>query len=257
MTENKFRENEGEEQSASGQKNIKCSVRKTKSLRARYAYGVVFLLMNIIAWLFRDYGEIFLPMLPYSKACGAEERECNHTMGVLRVSLGCFIIFFLMFLSTCNTRKLDEARNAWHSGWWAVKFVLLLISLVIPFFIPSDYIQLYGELARVGAGIFLILQLISVIELSRGGITIGCLMTEINQAAQSGYLCRYCFTYPLSVALWSCTYFMHRKHRVLSTFSSSPERVFFLRQLLHFVVSDVSDDVRRTAVLALGVCFVF
>ncbi|GFP94454.1 serine incorporator 3 [Phtheirospermum japonicum] len=85
-------------------------------------------------------------------------------MGVLRVSLGCFIFFFLMFLSTCNTRKLDEARNAWHSGWWAMKFVLLLISLVIPFFIPSDYIQLYGELARVGAGIFLIFQLISVIE---------------------------------------------------------------------------------------------
>ncbi|KAL3620073.1 hypothetical protein CASFOL_034985 [Castilleja foliolosa] len=107
MTETELRQNEGEEQSAPGQKNIKCSIRKKKSLRARYAYGVVFLLTNIIAWLFRDYGEKILPMLPYSKACGAEERECYHTM---------------------------------------------------------DYVQLYGELARVGAGIFLILQLISVIE---------------------------------------------------------------------------------------------
>lgn len=69
-----------------------------------------------------------------------------------------------MFVMTCNTRKLHEVRNAWHSGWWALKFILLLISFVIPFFIPTDYIQLYGELARVGAGVFLILQLISVIE---------------------------------------------------------------------------------------------
>ncbi|KAL3828338.1 hypothetical protein ACJIZ3_017140 [Penstemon smallii] len=153
-----------EEMPASEQKSVKCSIRKKKSLRARYAYGVIFLLTNIIAWLFRDYGEKILPMLPYSKACGAEEEECYHTMGVLRVSLGCFIFFFLMFLSTCYTKKLNEVRNAWHSGWWAMKLVMLLISFVIPFFIPTDYVQIYGELARVGAGVFLILQLISVIE---------------------------------------------------------------------------------------------
>ena len=54
----------GEELPSLGQKDIKCSARKKKSLRARYAYGVVFLLTNIIAWLFRDYGERILPMLP-------------------------------------------------------------------------------------------------------------------------------------------------------------------------------------------------
>ncbi|KAL3820252.1 hypothetical protein ACJIZ3_006157 [Penstemon smallii] len=74
------------------------------------------------------------------------------------------IFFFLMFLSTCYTKKLNEVRNAWHSGWWAMKLVMLLISFVIPFFIPTDYVQIYGELARVGAGVFLILQLISVVE---------------------------------------------------------------------------------------------
>lgn len=167
MTETSSRNNGGsqdEELAGSGQTNVKCSARKKKSLRARYAYGVIFLLTNIIAWLFRDYGEKILPMLPYSRACGAEEQECYHTMGVLRVSLGCFIFFFIMFLTTCNTRKLYQVRNGWHSGWWGLKSVMLLISFVIPFFIPSDYIQIYGELARVGAGIFLILQLISVIE---------------------------------------------------------------------------------------------
>ncbi|XP_073136622.1 uncharacterized protein [Henckelia pumila] len=146
------------------EKKVQFAVMKKKSLRARYAYGVIFLLTNVIAWLFRDYGERILPMLPYSRACGAEEKDCFHTMGVLRVSLGCFIFFFVMFVTTCNTKKLNQVRNSWHSGWWALKSVLLLVAFVIPFFIPSDYIQLYGEISRVGAGIFLILQLISVIE---------------------------------------------------------------------------------------------
>ncbi|KAL5784455.1 hypothetical protein ACOSQ2_006847 [Xanthoceras sorbifolium] len=146
------------------QKTIDCSAEKRKSLRSRYLYGIIFLVTNLSAWFIRDYAQKALPQLHYIKACGPGGRDCFHTLGVLRVSLGCFIFFFLMFLSTCNTRKLYESRNNWHSGWWPLKFCLLVVSIAVPFFFPSDYIQLYGELARVGAGIFLILQLVSVIE---------------------------------------------------------------------------------------------
>uniref|UniRef100_A0A5B7BC69 Putative serine incorporator n=1 Tax=Davidia involucrata TaxID=16924 RepID=A0A5B7BC69_DAVIN len=146
------------------QKSVEYLVERKNSLRARYSYGIIFLLINLIAWLVRDYGQRVFPQLHYLKACGIGGRDCFCTMGVLRVSLGCFIFFFVMFLTTCKTSKLYEARNTWHSGWWALKFVILIASLVIPFFIPSDFVQLYGELARVGAGIFLLLQLISVIE---------------------------------------------------------------------------------------------
>ncbi|XP_059652317.1 uncharacterized protein LOC132299604 [Cornus florida] len=146
------------------QKSVECSVERKKSLRARYSYGIIFLFINLVAWLVRDYGQRASPQLHYLKACGIGGHDCFLTMGVLRVSLGCFIFFFVMFLTTCKTSKLYEARSAWHSGWWALKFAILIFSLVVPFFIPSDFIQLYGEFARVGAGIFLLLQLISVIE---------------------------------------------------------------------------------------------
>ncbi|XP_022157956.1 serine incorporator 3 isoform X2 [Momordica charantia] len=69
-----------------------------------------------------------------------------------------------MFLSTSRTRKLHEPRNAWHSRWWSLKFIVFIVSMVVPFFFPPALIQLYGELARVGAGIFLLLQLVSVIQ---------------------------------------------------------------------------------------------
>ncbi|WMV48164.1 hypothetical protein MTR67_041549 [Solanum verrucosum] len=146
------------------QKSMEYAIISKRSSRARYSYGIIFLITNLIAWFVRDYGERVLPLLHYSKACGNGGSECSHTMGVLRVSLGCFSFFLVMFLTTCFTSKLYDVRNVWHSGWWILKFLMLIIFTVIPFFVPSDYIQLYGEFARVGAGVFLILQLISVIE---------------------------------------------------------------------------------------------
>ncbi|PRQ36897.1 putative serine incorporator/TMS membrane protein [Rosa chinensis] len=134
---------------------------RKKALRARYVYGIIFLITNLCAWFVRDYGQRVLPELHYLKSCGHGGSDCFHTQGVLR------IFFLLMFLTTCKTRKLYKARNAWHSGWWGSKLFAWLVSMMIPLFCPSNYIHLYGELARVGAGIFLVLQLISVIQFIR------------------------------------------------------------------------------------------
>ncbi|XP_050239134.1 uncharacterized protein LOC126688478 isoform X1 [Quercus robur] len=147
------------------QKNlVDYSAERKKSLQARYSYGIIFLVTNLIAWFIRDYGQRLLPQLHYLKACGTGGHDCFRTLGVLRVSLGCFIFFFLMFLSTISTRKLFEARNTWHSRWWAFKFFLFIVSVAVPFFLSSDFVQLYGEFARIGAGVFLLLQLVSVIQ---------------------------------------------------------------------------------------------
>lgn len=40
------------------QKSIECLVKRKKSQRARYSYGIIFLLTNLIAWAVRDYGQI-------------------------------------------------------------------------------------------------------------------------------------------------------------------------------------------------------
>lgn len=54
-------------------------------------------------------------------------------------------LFFLMFLSTCSTSKVDEIRSNWHSGYWILKSFLLIASMAVPFFLPSDYMQIYGK----------------------------------------------------------------------------------------------------------------
>nr|KYP73604.1 Serine incorporator 3 [Cajanus cajan] len=134
------------------------AMERKKSLRARYYFGIIFLIMNLVAWFFRDYGHSVLPFIHYIKVCGSEGDDCFHSLGVLR------IFFSVMFLTTVKTRKLCEHRNWWHSGWWEVKSVLLIVSMALPFFFPSEIVQIYGEVARIGAGIFLLLQLVSVIH---------------------------------------------------------------------------------------------
>jgi len=50
-----------------------------------------------------------------------------------------------MYLTAVKTRKSWEYRILWHSGWWEVKSVLLLVSMVLSFFFPSELVQIYGK----------------------------------------------------------------------------------------------------------------
>ncbi|KAL4591032.1 hypothetical protein LXL04_003980 [Taraxacum kok-saghyz] len=166
------------------QRSIECLIRKKKSLRARYSYGIIFSSINLVAWFLRDYGQRVSLHFHIVKACGPQGHDCFQTMGVLRVSLGCFIYFFMLFLTTCGTTKLYNIRNTWHSGWWTVKFAILCFrssshqilftitvseSMKCKFDVKMTKISRFsGELARflpnLRSRIFLLLQLVSVIE---------------------------------------------------------------------------------------------
>ncbi|KAF2532538.1 hypothetical protein F2Q70_00030233 [Brassica cretica] len=87
-----------------------------------------------------------------------EGENCLGTEGVLR------LFYFVMFLSTLGTSKTHSSRDKWHSGWWSAKLIMWPALTIIPFLLPSTIILLYGELAHFGAGVFLLIQLISVIS---------------------------------------------------------------------------------------------
>ncbi|XP_054786562.1 uncharacterized protein LOC129292899 isoform X1 [Prosopis cineraria] len=130
---------------------------------ARYAYGLIFLVANLLAWAARDYARGALTEMERFQGCDGG-KGCLGADGVLRVSFGCFIFFITMFFSTAGTSKLNEPRDSWHSGWWTVKLILWVAMTVFPFLLPSAFIQLYGEIAHFGAGVFLLIQLVSIIS---------------------------------------------------------------------------------------------
>ncbi|XP_068344345.1 uncharacterized protein [Pyrus communis] len=141
---------------------------------ARYVYGFMFLIANLMAWGVRDYGSNVLTEMERLKGCHGV-KDCLGAEGVLRVSLGCFLFYITMFLSTAGTSKLNEPRDSWQSGWWSAKIVMWISFIIIPFLLPATIIQLYGEIAHFGAGVFLLIQLISIISF----------ITWLNDSCQS------------------------------------------------------------------------
>ncbi|CAN1331233.1 Serine incorporator 3 [Linum perenne] len=131
---------------------------------ARYVYALIFLSANLLAWAARDYGsKATLTEMHRLKVCEGKS-ECLGAEGVLRVSLGCFVFFILMFLLTVGTSKLEDPRDAWHSGWWTAKLALWIGLTMLSFLLPSTFLKIYGEIAHFGAGVFLLIQLVSVIS---------------------------------------------------------------------------------------------
>jgi hypothetical protein len=39
------------------------AIERKKSLHSRYYFGVIFLIMNLVAWFFRDYGQSIRPWI--------------------------------------------------------------------------------------------------------------------------------------------------------------------------------------------------
>ncbi|XP_074368504.1 uncharacterized protein LOC141708659 isoform X2 [Apium graveolens] len=130
---------------------------------ARYVYSFMFLASNLLAWAVRDYGRSVFTEIKRIKGCEGGT-DCLGAEGVLRVSLGCFIFYFTMFLSTAGTSKLHEARESWHSGWWSAKILMMISFMVLPFFVPSAAVRIYGDIAHFGAGVFLLIQLVSIVS---------------------------------------------------------------------------------------------
>ncbi|KAL8189662.1 hypothetical protein R6Q57_029228 [Mikania cordata] len=110
---------------------------------ARYVYSVMFLLANLLAWAVRDYGPNALAQMSKLKTCEGVE-DCIGTEGVLRVSMGCFIFYFIMFLSTTETSKLYGRKELWHSSWWSAKIFLMITLILLSFFLPRQMVMIYG-----------------------------------------------------------------------------------------------------------------
>ncbi|OMO58064.1 TMS membrane protein/tumor differentially expressed protein [Corchorus olitorius] len=150
---------------------------------ARYVYALIFLVSNLLAWGVRDYGRNAFPEMEKLKNCQGG-RGCLGAEGVLRA------FYFVMFLSTAGTPRLFNCRDSWHSGWWSAKIGLWIALTVTAFLIPTFLIQIYGEIAHFGAGVFLLVQLVSVISF----------ITWLNDCCQSEKNAERCHIHVMLVA---------------------------------------------------------
>ncbi|KAH9625371.1 hypothetical protein KSS87_015200 [Heliosperma pusillum] len=134
---------------------------------ARYVYGFIFLVTNFLAWVVRDYGQGAIKLLGMKQLGRFKEchggRDCSGTIGVLRVSLGCFL--------EPQRYMIVEIHGIQGGGLQ----------------------RLPWEIAHFGAGIFLLIQLVSVITF----------ITWLNDCFQTDKTAERCRVYVTIVAIAS------------------------------------------------------
>jgi len=135
-----------------------CSkVSPTTGYSTRLPYLFFLLISGVVALLLKYYaGDSLIDFFSYSvKICS--EELCAGNQAVLRISFA-LALFFVTLL--CVT----PCFPSFHHQWWAIKFIYYAGLVVACFYIPNDVFSVYGNIARVFGGVFLLIQIILFID---------------------------------------------------------------------------------------------
>ncbi|MEW5304282.1 MAG: hypothetical protein WDW36_006903 [Sanguina aurantia] len=81
----------------------------------------------------------------------------------MRVSFANFSFFALHFLLTLCMSSEEDPRVSIHAGFWFWKLLIWIGTLIGFFYVPESALYGYAQAARVGSGIFIVVQLILMV----------------------------------------------------------------------------------------------
>ncbi|GLC60406.1 hypothetical protein PLESTB_001608800 [Pleodorina starrii] len=137
---------------------------------AKWFYLVGFTATAIAVWVLRDYGGSFLAREVSSfNVCKelpdtADVRSCAGKQVALRVSFANLVWFGLHFLVCLLLKRADDPRVDLHAGLWLWQLVTWLGTLIGFMWMPASALYGYSQFARYASGIFLILQLVLLVN---------------------------------------------------------------------------------------------
>lgn len=130
-----------------------------KGPMARLPYMLLLFVTALVAILFREYGTATLANLYVDKIQMCSSETCAGNQGVMRFSfaMSCFTALTLLI-------SVMPGSDAFFRGWWPIKLIAYFGFTVGVFYMPNNALQGYTYLARFGGGVFLLLQLIALID---------------------------------------------------------------------------------------------
>ncbi|KAG2494433.1 hypothetical protein HYH03_007485 [Edaphochlamys debaryana] len=143
---------------------------QTRFTIAKWFYCIGFAASAIAVWALRDYGGQFLADNVSSfdvcrqAADGAATAQCAGKEVALRVSMANLIFFGAHLLSCLLLTKAGDPRVNLHAGLWVWQVLAWVGSLIGFMWIPSSALVGYGQFARYASGIFLVLQLLLLVN---------------------------------------------------------------------------------------------
>ncbi|KAK9288160.1 hypothetical protein L1049_016609 [Liquidambar formosana] len=132
---------------------------------ARLAYCGLFGGSLIVSWILREVGTPLIEKIPWiNTSPHTHSKEWYQIQAVLRVSLGNFLFFTVLALIMIGIKDQNDRRDSWHHGGWIAKMVIWALVIILMFFVPNIIITIYGILSKFGAGLFLLVQVIILLD---------------------------------------------------------------------------------------------
>ncbi|GAX84985.1 hypothetical protein CEUSTIGMA_g12406.t1 [Chlamydomonas eustigma] len=139
----------------------------TKYTVAKWFYLCGFIITSVLTWILRDYANHWFENNTASFALcrdSAYAGVCGGQEVAIRISFANFCYFALHAVVLMFIKQEEDPRTQLHGSFWLWKALLWSGVLVGFFFVPSQALFGYAQVARIGSGIFLVLQLVLLIH---------------------------------------------------------------------------------------------
>ncbi|XP_061992571.1 uncharacterized protein LOC133710506 [Rosa rugosa] len=131
---------------------------------ARLGYCGLFGLSLVVTWILREVGAPLLEKIPWISSSETHTKAWYQIQAVLRVSMGNFLFFAILSLIMIGVKDRNDRRDGWHHGGWIAKMIIWLLLVILMFFLPDIVITIYGDISKFGAGLFLLVQVIILLD---------------------------------------------------------------------------------------------
>ncbi|KAK6913873.1 Serine incorporator/TMS membrane protein [Dillenia turbinata] len=130
---------------------------------ARLAYCGLFGVSLIVSWILREVAAPLLEKISWINT-SSESTEWYQEQAVLRVGLGSFLFFAVLAVIMIGVKDQNDRRDAIHHGGWIAKMIIWALLVILMFFLPNAVINVYAFLSKFGAGMFLLVQVVILLD---------------------------------------------------------------------------------------------
>lgn len=131
---------------------------------ARIAYCALFGVSLIVSWILREVAAPLLKQFSWINTSDNLSDQWFKVQAVLRVSMGNFLFFGTLALIMIGVKDQNDKRDALHHGGWIAKMVIWTLLIILMFFLPNVVLDVYGVISKFGAGFFLLVQVIILLD---------------------------------------------------------------------------------------------
>ena len=138
-------------------------------MATRIAYAIILLLNSIISWLMltpwamKKLEHLTLDYMTIT----CQGKQCYGYVAVQRVNFALGLFHFCLAFLLLGVKSSKDGRAALQNGYWGPKVIIWLLFVVLTFFIPETFFQIWGQyFAFFGAMAFVLLGLILLVDLA-------------------------------------------------------------------------------------------